>query len=153
MATPPSPPTPSTEEAANIVMNKLHFRRNYVLHRRITAYAIGAWAPKNDLPSAHRAVGRRCSRVKHNAQNATNKTIRRNLTLLNKILTTGAILAGTVGSFGAACKVDKDWKGCSEEEAARKIRDFVNGKVTVPLSQDQGLHSEMCQGLDRKSVV
>lgn len=67
--------------------------------------------------------------------------------MLDPILTSGLILAGAVGSFGVACKVVKDWKGCSEEEAAQKIRDFVNGKVTVPLSKDQGLYTELCQEL------
>lgn len=68
--------------------------------------------------------------------------------MLDPILTSGLILAGAVGSFGVACKVVKDWKGCSEEEAAQKIRDFVNGKVTVPLSQDPGVYGELCQGLN-----
>jgi len=94
-----------------------------------------------------RVVGRRCSKVEHIAQNSNDVKTRRNLTLFNEILMTGVILAGAVGSFGVACKVVKDWNGCSDEEAAQKIRDFVNGKVTVPLSQDQGLQSELCQGL------
>lgn len=67
--------------------------------------------------------------------------------MLDPILTTGLILAGAVGSFGVACKVVKDWNGCSEEEAAQKIRDFVNGKTAVPLSKDQGVYTELCQGL------
>lgn len=68
--------------------------------------------------------------------------------MLEEILVTGALVAGAVGSFGVACKVVKDWNGCSEEEAARKIRDFVNGKVTVSLANDPGVYREICQGLN-----
>lgn len=72
--------------------------------------------------------------------------------MLDPILTSGLILAGAVGSFGVACKVVKDWSGCSTtEEAAQKIRDFVNGKTTVPLSTEPGVYEELCQGL--KDVV
>ena len=67
--------------------------------------------------------------------------------MLEELLATALLVAGAVGSFGVACKVVKDWKGCSEEEAAQKIRDFVNGKTTVPLSKDQGVYTELCQGL------
>ena len=67
--------------------------------------------------------------------------------MLEELLATALLVAGAVGSFGVACKVVKDWKGCSEEEAAQKIRDFVNGKTAVPLSKDQGVHTEPCQGL------
>ena len=67
--------------------------------------------------------------------------------MLEELLATALLVAGAVGSFGVACKVVKDWKGCSEEEAAQKIRDFVNGKTAVPLSKDQGVYTELCQGL------
>lgn len=71
--------------------------------------------------------------------------------MLDPILTSGLLLAGAAGSFGVACKVVKDWSGCSTEEAARKIRDFVNGKKTVPLANDPGFYDEICQGL--KGVI
>lgn len=67
--------------------------------------------------------------------------------MLEELLATALLVAGAVGSFGVACKVVKDWKGCSEEEAAQKIRDIVNGKTTVPLVNDQGVYTELCQGL------
>ena len=51
--------------------------------------------------------------------------------MLEELLATALLVAGAVGSFGVACKVVKDWKGCSEEEAAQKIRDFVNGMVPL----------------------
>lgn len=68
--------------------------------------------------------------------------------MLEEILVTGALVAGAVGSFSVARKVVKDWKGCSDEEAAQKIRDFVNGKANVPLAQDPGVYEEICQGLN-----
>lgn len=68
--------------------------------------------------------------------------------MIEELLVTGVLVAGAVGGFGLACKAVKDWSGCSEEEAAQKIRDFVNGKVTVPLSQDPGVYGELCQGLN-----
>lgn len=57
-----------------------------------------------------------------------------------------ALLVG-VGGFSVACKIVKEWTGCSMEEAARKVRDFVSGKVTVPLSADPGFYAELCQAL------
>lgn len=71
--------------------------------------------------------------------------------MLDPILTSGLILAGAVGSFGVACKVVKDWSGCSTEEAAKKIRNLVNGKITVPLDKDPGFYEAICQGL--KDVI
>lgn len=72
--------------------------------------------------------------------------------MIEEILTSGLILIGAVGSFGVACKVVKDWSGCSTtEEAAKKIRDFVNGKKTVPLANDPGFYEAICQGL--KGVI
>jgi len=68
--------------------------------------------------------------------------------LIEELLVTGALVAGAVGSFSVARKVVKDWKGCSDEEAAQKIRDFVNGKANVPLAQDPGVYEEICQGLN-----
>lgn len=67
--------------------------------------------------------------------------------MIEELLVTGVLVAGAVGGFGLACKAVKDWSGCSEEEAAQKIRDFVNGKTAVPLSKDQGVYTELCQGL------
>lgn len=71
--------------------------------------------------------------------------------MIDPILTSGLLLAGAVGSFGVACKVVKDWKGCSTEEAAKQIRDFVNGKKNVPLANEPGVYEDLCQGL--KDVV
>ena len=68
--------------------------------------------------------------------------------MIEELLVTGVLVAGAVGGFGLACKAVKDWSGCSEEEAARKIRDFVNGKVTVSLANDPGVYREICQGLN-----
>ena len=71
--------------------------------------------------------------------------------MLEELLATALLVAGAVGSFGVACKVVKDWKGCSEEEAAQKIRDFVNGKGSVPLLAEPGVYETLCQEL--KAVV
>lgn len=68
--------------------------------------------------------------------------------MIEELLVTGVLVAGAVGSFSVARKVVKDWKGCSDEEAAQKIRDFVNGKANVPLAQDPGVYEEICQGLN-----
>ena len=68
--------------------------------------------------------------------------------MIEELLVTGVLVAGAVGSFSVARKVVKDWKGCSDEEAAQKIRDFVNGKANVPLAQDPGVYAATSQGLN-----
>ena len=69
--------------------------------------------------------------------------------MLDPILTSGLILAGAVGSFGVACKVVKDWKGCSTEEAAKHIRNWVNGRKTVPLADEPGFRNAIYQNLNK----
>ncbi len=66
------------------------------------------------------------------------------LELISMII--AALLVG-LGGFSVACKIVKEWSGCSEEEAARKVRNLVTGKVTVPLANDPGFYNELCQAL------
>jgi len=70
------------------------------------------------------------------------------LELISMII--AALLVGC-GGFSVACKIVKEWSGCSTDEAAKKIRNFVNGKVTVPLEKDPGFYEAICQGL--KGVI